>query len=160
MSRIDPVLSYNFSVTLLDSSSLLTTALSSIQLAAAGGFSECSGLETTLDVEEYKEGGNNGAILKFPTRVTWANIHLKRGVTLSEDLWQWHYDFANGLGRRRDGIITLQDDLHNPMKIWTFSRGLPVKWAGSAFNAATSQVAIEELEIAHEGLQLMPVAAI
>jgi phage tail-like protein len=152
--RSDPVRGYNFVVSLIDSGSLLNTVLTMVQPATAAGFSECSGLDTTLDVEDYKEGGNNGRVLKFPTRVTWANIRLKRGIAASDDLWQWHYDFAAGFGRRRDGLITLQDDRHQPVKVWTFTRGLPVKWVGPAMNAMQSQVAIEELEIMHEGLTL------
>jgi phage tail-like protein len=154
MSRIDPALGYNFTITLIDSSSILASMLALIQLPPAGGFSECSGLDSTLEIEEYKEGGNNGATLKFPSRVTQGRIHLKRGVALSNDLWDWHYGFVTGFGGRRDGVITLQDDRRNPIRVWTFTRGLPVRWSGPMLNASQSQLAVEELEIAHEGLQL------
>jgi phage tail-like protein len=159
--RIDPVGSYNFLITLVDSSSVLTSVLIGIQNVVLGGFTECSGLEMSLDVEEYQEGGRNGTVLKFPTRVTWTNIRLRRGVALSDDLWNWHYGFVEGKGKRRDGIIVLQNDLHIPVKVWHFTRGLPVKWTGPSMDATQSQVAIEELEIAHEGLKLYaPGAAI
>lgn len=159
--RVDPVAGYNFLITLVDSSSVLTTVLTGIQNVVLGGFSECSGLEMSLDVEEHQEGGRNGTVLKFPTRVTWSNIRLRRGVALSDDLWNWHYGFVEGRGRRRDGIIVLQNDLHIPVKVWYFTRGLPVKWTGPSMDATQSQVAIEELEIAHEGLKLLtPGAAI
>ena len=154
--RGDPARAYNFLVSLVNSGSVLTTVLQGIQKIPVAGFSECTGLETTLDVEEYKEGGNNGAVLRFPTRTTWGNIRLKRGVVLDDDLWNWHYDFVLGQGRRRDGVIVLQNDQHSPVKVWTFTRGLPVKWTGPSLNASQNQVAIEELEIAHEGLQLKP----
>jgi phage tail-like protein len=121
----------------------------------AGGFSECTGLEIGLDAEEYKEGGNNGKSLRFPTRVKWTNIKLKRGVALSDDLWLWHYGFVEGTVSRRDGVVTLLDEQQNPVKVWAFKRGLPVRWTGPSLNAAQSQVAIEEIEIAHEGLTLM-----
>jgi phage tail-like protein len=153
--RTDPVRGYNFLIVLIDSSSVLTGILASIQSAAVGGFSECSGLETTLDVEEYKEGGRNGTVLKFPTRVSWSNIRLKRGITLSDELWDWYYAYVEGKGKRRDGIIVLQDDLHVPVKGWRFTKGLPVKWSGPSLNAAQSEIAVEELEIAHQGLALM-----
>ena len=129
--------------------------VTSIQNVAQGGFSECSGLEMSLDIEEYKEGGNNGTVLHFPTRMKWSNLHLKRGLALSDDLWLWHYGLAQGQVQRRDGLITLQDEQQNPVKIWSFTRGLPVKWSGPALNAMQNQVAIEEIEIAHEGLQLL-----
>jgi phage tail-like protein len=119
------------------------------------GFSECGGLEMSLDVEEFKEGGNNGASLRFPTRVKWTNLKLKRGLTDSDDLWLWHFEFVQGTVKRHDGLITLQDEQQNAVKTWSFRRGLPVKWTGPALNAAQGQVAIEELEIAHEGLRLL-----
>jgi len=156
--RNDPFRGYNFLVTLTDSSSSLVTVLSAIQNVALGGFSECSGLEMDLDVEEYKEGGSNGTILKFPTRVKYSNIRLHRGMTTADDLWNWHYGFVEGKGKRRDGLIVLQDDLHIPARAWSFSRGLPVKWLGPSLNATDSRVAVEELEIAHEGLKLLTVS--
>lgn len=158
--RSDPLLGYNFLVSLLDTSSVLalaTSALSSaVSDAPAGGFSECTGLEMALDVEEYKEGGNNGAILKFPTRVKWTDITLKRGVAASTDLWDWHYGFVEGRGRRRDGIIVLQTDLRLPNNVWYFRRGLPVKYTGPSLNASQNSVAVETIIIAHEGLYQVP----
>ncbi|HXP93473.1 MAG TPA: phage tail protein [Candidatus Binatia bacterium] len=170
MIRLDPMMAYNFQIALIDSSNTVVdpnhllaatdTGLSAMQVISAiagtlvGGFSECSGLDTQLETEDYKEGGLNDRVRKFPSRTTWSNIILKRGVGLGEDLWTWHYDYVSGKGKRRDGIIVLENDLHIPLKVWHFSRGLPVKWTGPAFNAKTSEVAIESLEIAHEGLDL------
>jgi phage tail-like protein len=156
--RIDPVLSFNFLITFVDSGSTLATVPYDLKTSPWGGFSECSGLDTTLEVEDYKEGGNNGTVLKFPTRVTWANIRLKRGLAISHLLWDWHYKFVQGNGIRKDGIIILQDEQQNPIQVWQFMRGLPIKWGGPSMNAAQSQVALEELEIAHEGLTLAPQA--
>jgi phage tail-like protein len=125
------------------------------QVPPAGGFSECSGLEIGLDIEEYKEGGNNGMAVRLPTRIKWTNLKLKRGVALSDNLWLWHYGFVQGTVSRRNGVITLLDEQQNPVKSWSFKRGLPVRWTGPTFNASQSQVAFEELEIAHEGLTLL-----
>lgn len=151
--RVDPYLAFNFLITLVDSVSAPGTALTPKQNQPAGGFSECSGLEMSMDIEEYKEGGNNGLTLRFPTRVKWTNLRLKRGVAISDDLWLWHYGFVQGKVVRRDGVVTLQDEQQNPVKVWSFTRGLPVKWTGPSLNASQNQVAIEELEIAHEGLK-------
>jgi phage tail-like protein len=151
--RVDPYRAFNFLITLVDSANAPGTALTQNQSKPAGGFSECSGLEMSLDIEEYKEGGNNGLILRFPTRVKWANLRLKRGVAIADDLWLWHYGFVQGKVVRRDGVVTLQDEQQNPVKVWSFTRGLPVKWTGPSLNASQNQVAIEELEIAHEGLK-------
>ena len=157
--RSDPFRGYNFLVALVDSSSTLSFIVSGLQIEAHGGFSECSGLEMSLDVEEYREGGNASAVLRFPTRVKWSNLRLKRGVTFADDLWQWHYDFSRGKGKRRDGIVVLQDERQSPAKTWSFTRGLPVKWAGPGFNAMQSQLAFEEIEIAHEGVKLWSLGA-
>lgn len=155
MTRTDPFRGYNFLISLIDTSSLLTAVLGVISSVAHGGFSECSGLESGMDVEDYREGGNNGLVLHFPTRVTWGNLRLKRGLATSDDLWQWHAGFVQGTVKRRDGVIILQDDEGAPAKVWRLRRALPVKWTGPAMNAMQSQVAIEELELAHEGLQLI-----
>jgi phage tail-like protein len=158
--RGDPVLNHNFVISLLDSSSTLgllgSVAMSAIFDVAVGGFSECNGLEMSLQVEEFKEGGNNGRMLKFPTRVTWSNITLKKGLGAGMALWKWHYGFTEGKGKRRDGVIVLLTDLHVPNNIWYFRRGLPVKYTGPTLNATQSNVAIESIEIAHEGIFQVP----
>lgn len=152
--RIDPLGSYNFTVSLIDSTNAATAIVGTVSQLVAG-FSECSGLDTTLTVEEYRAGGENGAVLKFPTRVSAGNIRLRRGVALSDDLWNWLAAFARGKGKRRDGTITLQNDLHIPLKTWAFTRALPIKWTGPTLDAAQNRVAIEELELAPERLELV-----
>jgi phage tail-like protein len=158
--RGDPVLNHNFVVSLLDTSSGLalakSIALSAVFDVALGGFSECTGIEMALDVEEYREGGLNGTVLKFPTRVTWSNITLRKGIGAGTALWDWHYGFVEGNGKRRDGLIVLLTELRLPHNIWYFRRGLPVKYTGPAMNAGQSQVAIEAIEIAHEGIYQVP----
>jgi phage tail-like protein len=158
--RSDPVLGCNFVVSLLDTSSVLATVgsalLSGVLDVAAGGFSECQGLEASMKVEEFSEGGNNGAVLKFPGRVSWGNLSLKRGVAADTRLWDWCYGFVQGRGKRRDGVIALLNSLHVPNTIWYFRRGLPLKYSGPQMNAAQSNVAIESIEIAHEGLYQLP----
>jgi phage tail-like protein len=158
--RGDPVLNHNFVISLIDTSSTLalvgSLALSAISDVALGGFSECTGLEMSLQVEEYKEGGRNSEVLKFPTRVTWSNITLKKGIGVGMELWDWHYGFVEGKGKRRDGVIMLLNDLQVPNNIWCFRRGLPVKYTGPALNATQNNVAIESIEIAHEGIHQIP----
>ena len=158
--RLDPLMGYNFTINLIDTSSTMAMVTSLLASAVTdtllGGFSECSGLEMALEVEDYKEGGRNGAVLKFPTRVTWSPIVLKHGMGAGNSLWDWHYGFATGKGKRKDGIITLLNDLHMPSHIWHFRRGLPLKYTGPSLIAGQSTVAIEGLEIVHEGLWQVP----
>ena len=154
----DPPLNHNFLISLIDSSSslALATAMTAIFDVALGGFSECTGVEMSLKLEEHREGGNNGTVLKFPTRVEWANITLKKGIGAGTALWDWHYDFAQGKGKRKDGLIVLLTDLQIPNNIWYFRRGLPVKYTSGPMNASQNQVAIESIEIAHEGVYQVP----
>ncbi len=158
--RKDPLLSYNFVISLLDSSSTLASAksvaMSALLDVAVGGFSECSGIEMTLEVEEYKEGGRNGEVLKFPTRTSWSNITLKKGIAVDDRLWNWSYDFVKGKGKRRDGVITLLTESRVQHKAWLFRRGLPLKYTGPTMNADQSNVAVESIEISHEGIFQLP----
>lgn len=158
--RSDPVLGHNFVISLLDTSSVLATIgsalLSGLLDVAVGGFSECQGLEASMKVEEYNEGGNNGCVLKFPGRTSWSNITLKRGVAANSSLWDWSYGFVQGQGKRRDGIIALLNEMMLPNNIWYFRRGLPLKYSGPQMNAAQNGVAIESIEIAHEGIYQLP----
>jgi phage tail-like protein len=155
MIRLDPVLAHNFLISFVDSTSVLASIASGVQGPVVGGFSECSGLEGSVQVEEYREGGNNSTTLKFPGRMNWSNLTLKHGVTVNTGLWNWFSQYKSGRGKRRDGLILLQNDELVPVAVWRFVRAFPVKWTGPQLNAAQSSVAIESLEIAHEGLQLM-----
>jgi phage tail-like protein len=151
--RIDPLGVFNFYLTLLDTSNVFGTLITAALSYKVAGFSECSGLEATLEVFEYKEGGLNDHVLKFPTRTSFSNITLKHGVIyLYDDLWSWHNDFVLGQGKRKDGLIALLDEARQPAKIWRFKSGIPMKWTGPSLNASQSSVAIESLEISHEGL--------
>lgn len=155
--RLDPVLNHNFLINLIDSPTSLGVLTSTVVFdVLAGGFMECNGLEMSMQPAEWKEGGNNGRVLKFPNRVTWSNIILKKGIAANTALWDWHYGFVEGKGKRRDGLIILLSDLHVPNNIWSFRRGLPVKYSGPAMNATQNNVAVESIEIVHEGLYQVP----
>jgi len=151
----EPVGGWNFAVSLVDAAGAVGTVVS---VAMGGrpiqaGFSECAGLETSMAIEEYKEGGRNDTVLRFPGRIQWAPLRLRRGVAVGNDLWAWYQGFLEGRGKRKDGVVTLLNDAGDPVRAWRFLRGLPSKWTGPMLNATQSTVAIEELEIAHEGLR-------
>jgi phage tail-like protein len=164
--RIDPLLGYNFLVSITDSQPVSSFSLGNLVLAVAGaqttaGFSEISGLEATMEVENYDAGGSNGATLRFPGRIKWANLVFKRGVlpyrdpTDTSDFWSWLQSYLDGQGIRKDGTITLLNEAQRPALVWGWQRGLPMKWSGVTMNAQQSQVVIEQMEIAHEGLTLV-----
>lgn len=153
--RIDPLGAYNFYLTLLDSQASLGTLITAAINYFVAGFSECSGIEASFEVMELKEGGLNSHVWQLPVRASHSKITLKHGaIYLYDDLWDWHYSWVQGQGTRKDGLIVLNDNSGQPAKIWKFKRGIPTKWTGPSLNAAQSNVAIESLEIAHEGLEM------
>ena len=119
-----------------------------------GGFSEASGLTTDTNMIEYREGNEITTTRKLPGLMKYNNIVLKRGLTQSDELWQWRKAVIDGKTERQSGSIVLLDEARNPALRWNFREGWPSKWEGPALNAKTSEVAIETLEIAHEGLEL------
>jgi phage tail-like protein len=149
-----PIGAHNFNVRLIDTAKPGTALLTTIAPPPGGGFSECTGLESTMQVEEYREGGRNDGVLKFPGRIGGANIKLKRGAGISPDLWRWHEAYLRGRGKRRDGVIELMDDTGSVVATWRFRRGIPIRWVGPTLVAGQSNLAVEELEIAHEGLKV------
>jgi phage tail-like protein len=120
----------------------------------AAGFTECSGLSTTTDVIEYREGNERSGARKLPGLTKFTNIVLKRGMTRSRDLWNWRKTVIDGAVERKSGAIVLLADDRTPVGRFRFRDGWPTKWEGPALNAKSSEVAIETLEIAHEGLEV------
>jgi phage tail-like protein len=120
-----------------------------------GGFSEASGLTTDTNIIEYREGSEqHGSTRKLPGLIKYNNIVLKRGWTKDKSLWQWRKKAIDGKTQRNNGSIVLLDEARNEALRFNFREGWPSKWEGPALNAKTSEVAIETLEIAHEGLEL------
>ena len=128
----------------------------------SGGFQECTGLEVEMDVSEFPEGGSNDAVVQRVGRAKYTKLVLKRGMfapdggQVDSQLWQWLQDVVGGVRpiRRYDGTIEVLGEAQAVVATWTFTRGLPAKLVGPQLNAKTGDVAIEELQIAHEGLRL------
>ncbi|MFF1509285.1 phage tail protein [Streptomyces sp. NPDC058326] len=122
-------------------------------------FSECTGLASETGVEEYAEGGENRFTHRFPSRGSAPNLVLKRGATADRGLWDWYAEYAR-LGRvgPRDGQVQLLGTVAGetvPVRVWSFRRGWPVKISGPDLNAMSAAVALESVEIAHQGLALV-----
>ena len=114
-----------------------------------------SGLESETAVIEYRTGADNPtAVRKLPGLTKYANIVLKRGLTRDLSLWNWRQSVVKGKTERRSGSIVLLDESKNAVLRWHFVEGWPAKWEGPALNAQANEIAIETLEIAHEGLEL------
>lgn len=120
-----------------------------------GGFSEVSGLTTDANIIEYREGNEQqGTTRKLPGLMKYNNIVLKRGWTADRSLWEWRKKVIDGRTERTGGSIVLLDEARQEALRWNFREGWPSKWEGPALNGKTSEVAVETLEIAHEGLEL------
>jgi phage tail-like protein len=116
-------------------------------------FLECSGLKTTTEVFEIEEGGNNQFTHKLPGRTTWENIILKYGVTADISMLSWRNEILQGhLGNRRNGAVIMKDRKGSTVRRYTFVKAWAVSWEGPAFNAANAEIAIETMELAHEGI--------
>lgn len=130
--------------------------LNNIQVA---GFAECTGLQMETKVFEYKEGGRNETALKFPETSTYGNITLKRGVTNANELIDWQLAIVNGTfdinprTQKTNIAIILMDEKGEDVKRWNLINAFPVKWVGPDLKASSSEIAIETLEITHEGIQ-------
>ena len=120
-----------------------------------GAFRECTGLGSENEVVEYKASGEKGAyvIKKVPGRMKWNNITLKRGITDAMDMWKWRQLVEEGKVEeaRKNGSITMYDQKQTAIARWTFVNAWPSKLTGPSANAGTNEVAIEEMEITHEG---------
>jgi phage tail-like protein len=137
--RIDPFRNYNF--------------LIEIQGIAQGSFMECSGLESTTEVIETREGGMNTTVRKHPGKTMYTDITLKWGMTSSEELWRWRQQIIDGNIQRKSGSVVVYDVAnHKEVARWNFVDAWPTKWTGPSFNATGRELAIETLVLAHEGI--------
>lgn len=137
--RLDPYLAVNF---LIEIDGLIT-----------GGFSAVDGLDSTIDTEDYIEGGRNDYVHKVLKGTTCSPIVLSHGLTDIDTLWAWHDRVRRGAIQRKNGTVMLLDSQRLPVMWWNFADALPVKWVGPSFDAsADSQVAIERIELVHRGI--------
>ncbi|MEV6345881.1 phage tail protein [Actinoplanes sp. NPDC051851] len=151
---LDPLTRFRFFVTLDPGDAYLPPAQAQLlPMVAAGAFQEVTGLGATLDVLAYAEGGRNDTVHQLPVRHSWNRIVLKRGLIRDPGLWAWYAaGLAGSLGARRDGAVVLLGADGVPAFAWAFRAGLAAKWTGPDLHAEQSAVAVESLEIAHEGL--------
>jgi phage tail-like protein len=140
MPRRDPFKSFSFLV--------------EIDGVAAATFKSVSGLAAEAEVIEYRDLGGAHSI-KLPGRIRYPNVTLRRGLTTSRDLWEWWETVRDGTLQRRAVRITLVDDAGREVLRWTLDEAWPVKWELSELDASKNEVAIETLELAHEGLDLV-----
>lgn len=122
----------------------------------SGAFAECTGLEATMEPRVIKAGGQNYGAAQRVGRVSFATVVLKRGMTSTRDLWMWFGLVAGGASALRlSARIEMQDAAGETVLTWGLKRALPVKFKAADLNARGTEVGVEELHLAHEGLQLL-----
>lgn len=126
-------------------------------MGAEAFFKSVSGLRYETEIVPVRAGGDNMTTYQLPGAVKWSNIVLKMGFTkdsATSGFLKWRKDWTKPgrTGVRAGGTITQLDTALNAQYSWSFIRGFPVKWEISEFDAAKNELAIETLEIAHEGI--------
>ena len=120
-------------------------------------FRECSGLDSETTVIEHVSVDENGnpIVRKVPGPTKWSDITLKRGVDESADLWEWRKQVLDEGpdSARTDGFVELLDYSGSPIARWKFLQGWPIKYTGASLDPNSSDVAVEEVVICHEGME-------
>ena len=121
------------------------------------GFSEVSGLEVTIEPIEYRDGASpEYHKIKMPGMQCFSNITLKRGIFKGDnEFYAWWNTVALNTIERRDLIISLLDESHAPVVVWRVKNAWPIKVQSTDLNATGNEVAIETMEVAHEGLTMI-----
>ena len=141
VQRDNPYLNFNFTVDIGAGDEL--------------GFSEVEGLSGEIEVIEYREGADRvNTARKLPGLAKFSNVKLKRGITGRTDLFEWWKTVRDGQVQRRNVTITLLDEQRQPVMRWLLRNAWPVKVEGPALHASGNEVAVETLELAHEGLEI------
>lgn len=122
-------------------------------LLCSGAFSECSGLEVTMEPKAIKEGGRNWGSAQRMGAISFGTVVLKRGLTTTADLWAWFSLVGEGAYAQRLNVtITQFDQSGKGAFSWTLLKAMPIKFKAPDLNASNNEVAIEELHLVHEGL--------
>jgi phage tail-like protein len=124
--------------------------------AARIGFTEVTGLDISTDVIEYREGSSpEYHKIKMPGMQKFSNITLKRGTFKGDnDFYKWFNTMALNTVERRDLVISLLNENHEPVVVWKIKNAFPVKVTSTDLKSDGNEVAIESLELAHEGLTI------
>jgi phage tail-like protein len=135
---IDPALAHSFMV--------------EIEGLFVAGFTEVSGLESRMALETIIEGGQNRYQEQRASGLTFPRLVLKRGITTTDMLWNWHNDVVTGTVVRRNGSVVLMTKDFTELWRWNFKDAIPVSWIGPVFRADQSAVAFETIELVHRGI--------
>ncbi|ABD80301.1 phage tail protein [Saccharophagus degradans] len=120
------------------------------------GFSEVSGLTQEAQAIEYRDGVSpEYSTIKMPGLRKYSNVTLKRGIVAADnEFFSWLNTIKMNKVERRDIVVSLLNEEHIPVMIWKIHNAFPVKVEGPGLKASGNEVAVESIELAHEGLEL------
>ena len=139
--RNDPYTTFNFRLEIDD--------------LTLGSFTEVTGLMVEGNAIEYREVNEQNWTRQLVGLRTQSTITLKRGMTQNRELWDWSVNIGRGELDRRDGVIVLMNEAREDVLRWSFRQGWPNKIDGPSLNATSNEVAMESVELKHEGLELV-----
>ncbi|HAG81876.1 MAG TPA: phage tail protein [Cyanobacteria bacterium UBA12227] len=126
-----------------------------MQSQITASFSECSGLSVQIDKETVAEGGVNGQQRILLKQAKFSDVTLKRGITNDLTFWNWISSILNGGNTERRNVnILVFNQAGETMQCWTLIGAVPVGWKTPSLQASSKNVAIEELTLAYEGLNV------
>jgi len=152
-----PLHAFNFEVEFAERKLNTEGGVGQLIPLCSGAFAECTGLEATMEPKVIKEGGRNYGSFQRVGTVTFATVILKRGMTRARDLWKW-FELTTARGAytyRLDVTIRMCDQQGKPAISWVLHRAMPIKFKAADLNARATEVGIEELHLAHEGLTFL-----
>ncbi|MCH7736962.1 MAG: phage tail protein [Chloroflexi bacterium] len=119
-------------------------------------FQEVSGLDIEAQIIEYRHGDNPVfSTIKMPGIVQSGNVTMKKGVFKSDNnFWNWYNQIKMNTIKRVPVTISLLDEAGDPTMVWTLTNAWPTKITSTDMSADGNEVAVEEIEIVHEGLTI------
>ncbi|GJM63441.1 phage tail protein [Persicobacter diffluens] len=119
------------------------------------GFQEVSGLEMESQFIEYRSGDDSTFITqKIPGLKKHGTVTLKKGTFRGDNqMWDWFTDVQTNQDRRMDVTISLLDEENSPVMVWTVRNAFPIKITATDLKADANEVAVETIELAHEGIE-------
>lgn len=119
-------------------------------------FQDVAGIGMELQTEDIVEGGENMFTQKLPNRASYTPLVLKRGLAVKSSLTDWVRDAVENMSINPvTVIVALLDENKEPLIAYRFINAYPLKWSISNFNAETSSVVIETLELYYQYFKII-----
>lgn len=115
------------------------------------GFQTVDGLKVQIGEDTHEEGGENTYTHRFPKRIAYGDLTLKRGMLIGSDLIEWFNNATQFfIFAPRDVTVTLLNENHEPLDQWVFRNAWPKGWDIEGFDASSGKVAAETITLAYQ----------